>query len=496
LSRLSHFLKGSILLSLANVLVRLSGILVLVPLARILGSEQLGIYSLMFWVVQNGLMIGRLGVDAAMHRNGAQVYQADPQAAGRLLGVGAVLMSVSFSILAIAVWVWRSPIADRWLGDIHAAKWFGYTAFTLLTEGLGLVLITGLLSLHQFKPHSYITTIGAFVRLLFSPLLAWQYGLSGALLGLALASLLQLIAALYSFWKALQQYQIRLSYQGFLSQSQDILKFGLPFYAGNALIGLMTLPMMGEVGRIAGVEALGQLRIGQSLSQLVGFLPGAVSPVAISVLSEAHGSEQKEFHKIRSVHLRSNWLLALTLTMLLSLASRPLIFVLFGQSYLVAVPAVIGMSWVAFVTVLAENLNLYTLSAGQTKAIAVGSVVQKIIVIGVAFWLIPTQGVLGFVAGLLSGVIVQALIMTVYLWREIEVQLKQTYQVLGWWTIVCSLVMWGICQVPVPLWLTPSIATALSIVVVHTSIHLALKVGEKKQLIHLVENFLMRSQGK
>ena len=437
MSIVAKFFKGSLLVSIANLAVRLSGILVLVPLARLLGPSQLGIYSLIFWLVQSGTTLGRLGVDTTMHRNGAQLYCTNRSAAGRLLAVGGTLMGVSFTALSVAIWVWRLPLATHWLGNKDAAEWFGYAAVLLFTEGISLVVMTGLLSLHNFEAYSGATAIGALGRLLLSPILAWRYGLLGAFLGLILASLLQLIVAVTNFYRSSQQYYIPLNLQGFWQESREILKFGLPFYAGNALIGLVTLPMMGEIGRVAGVETLGQLRIGQSLSQIVSFLPAAIAPVAISVLSEAYGTEEQNFQRLRSVHLRSNWLLTLTLVMFLSLASQPMIILLFGSTYEAAIPLVIGMSWISLLTVVVDNINLYSLSAGNTKAIALASIIQKLIFIGITFLLIPLYGGMGFILGLLLGNSIQLVVMLTAIWQSIETPLKQNFSILCLWTGAC-----------------------------------------------------------
>ena len=483
MSIFAKFFKGSLLLSIASLVVRLSGILVLVPLARLLGSKQLGIYSLVFWLVQSGTMLGRLGVDAAMHRNGSQLYHTNPLATGRLLGVGGTLMGLSFTALTATIWIWRSPLAEHWLGNKDEAEWFGYAAVIVFTEGMGLVLMTGLLSLHNFKAHSLATATGALGRLLLSPVLAWRYGLLGAFLGLILASLLQLIVAVINFYRSTQQYYIPLSLQGFWQESKQILQFGMPFYAGNALIGLVTLPMMGELGRVAGVETLGQLRIGQSLSQIVSFLPGAIAPVAISVLSEAHGTEKQDFQRLRSVHLRGNWLLALTLVMFLSLASRPLIVLLFGNTYQAAIPIVIGMSWVALLTVVVENLNLYSLSAGNTRAIALGSIIQKIIFVSITFWLIPLYGGMGFVLGLLVGGTIQLVVMLTDLWQDLEYFLKRQFCTLSLWSGVCIGLNFLLEYVNVSLIINLLIASLLSCIIAVLGTFLSTTSLERSRLL-------------
>ena len=490
MSIFSKFIKGSVLLSIATIVVRLSGILVLVPLARLLGPNQLGIYSLMFSVVQSGTMLGRLGVDAAMHRNGAQIYQTDPVATGRLLGVGSMIMGVSFTALTGALWIWRSPLAEQWLGNKDAAHWFSYATVILFLEGAGLVLMTGLLSLHNFSAHSLATAIGALGRLMLSPALAWRYGLPGALLGLSVASSLQLGVAAVHFYRSKQQYCIPLSLQGFWQESREILRFALPFYAGNALIGLVTLPMMGQLGRVAGVQTLGELRIGQSLSQIVNFLPGAIAPVTISILSEAHGNEEQNFQLLRSMHLRGNWLLSLALVMFLSLAARPLIDLLFGVSYQAATPLVIGMSWVACLTVIVENFNLYSLSAGNTKAIAIGSILQKSVFVSLTFLLIPIWGGMGLVCGLLSGGGLQLLVMIIALWPKMEGLLKWHFCLLCFWTCLIFGLTYAILQLNLSFFLSWLASLWLSIMYTGLGINLILIDEEKKRLKLIFEKYL------
>ncbi|NTW21333.1 MAG: oligosaccharide flippase family protein [Nostocales cyanobacterium W4_Combined_metabat2_030] len=479
---LTKFIKGSFLLSVASGVTLLSGMLVLAPLARLLGPQQLGIYSLVFWLVQSGTMIGRLGVDIAMHRNGAKLYCTDPAATGRLFAVGTTLMGLSFTTLTIAIWCWRLPLAEYWLGNQAAAEWFGYAAIILWSEGLGLVMLTGLLSLHHFQAHSLATSVAAVGRVLILPVLAWIGGLSGAFVGLLITSLLQLLIAGLNFYRGLKLYKITLNFHNFWQETKQIMDFGFPYYAGNAFISVVTVPMMGELGRIAGIETLGQVRIGQSLGQIVNLLPGAIAPVAISILSEAHGNEEKNFHRLKSVHLRGNWLISLTLVMFVSLGAHPLIFFLFSNSYQNAIPVVIGLSWANLLMVISGSLNIYSLSVGRSRLVAFASICQKFIYISMTFWLMPTLGGIGFVLGLLLGTGLQILLIFAALWSETESILKNQVLILS----VCTLIIFGLVtmtntlnlSLPVSIIVALLLSNFLAIIVTF----LALSNPEKKKI--------------
>lgn len=482
MSSVTKFLKGGLLLSVASIVMRLSGVLVLVPIARLLGPKHLGIYSLVFSLVQSGNILGRLGIDAAMHRNGAHLYSTDPVATGRLLGVGSTLIGLSFAALTAAVWIGREPLATYWLRNPEAAAWFSYAAVNLFIEGISCVAMTGLLSLHNFKAHSLATSTGGLGRLLLSPLLAWCYGLSGAFLGLIVASLLQAGVAFIYFRRSSHQHHIVLRLEGFWQESYQIMRFGIPFYAGNALIGLVFLPMMGEVGRVAGLETLGQIRIGQSLSQIVGFLPGAIAPVAISILSEAHSSEVEDFQRLRSIHLRSNWILALSLVTFLSVTSSSVVNLLFGSAYQAALPLVVGLSWWAALTVVVESFNLYSLSAGYTKAIAVGALLQKIVFISLTFWFLPQWEGMAFIFGLLLGSILQLIVMLTTLWSQLEALLKQQIGILFLWSLASIGLVYGGEQLNLPMLTNWLVALLLSLTIAGLGTWSIFSSNEKKQM--------------
>ncbi|MEL6816299.1 MAG: oligosaccharide flippase family protein [Cyanobacteria bacterium J06598_3] len=416
----------------ANLAARASGIIALALLSRFLSVEELGVYSLIFWVVLSGTAIAKLGCDISLHRNGARLYKSDPEAVSRLLGVGITLMLLSFALAGSIIYVFRVPLSDFWLGNSDVSSWLQYGALALLFEGLGVTFTTCLLAFHQFKARSLAITLGAFARLLLVPALAFFYGVSGALIGFCMASFVQAVVAIYGFRQAIANRNISLSLTHFWREAKDIFAFGLPYYVGDASIGLFYLPVMGELRQAAGLEALGYLRIAQSMSQLIGFLPAAIAPVVISLLSEAHGSDDKDFEKLRSIHLRSNWLLALVMVTFVSAAAPSIITVMFGAKYLPAVPLLIGMCWGTLVSVVARNLNVYSISAGNTKLVSMGAISEKVTFISSAMWSIQRFQGMGFVMSRLVALVLQCIVMLFGLWHSFNAKLKQDiYALLG-----------------------------------------------------------------
>lgn len=117
MSAISNLIKGGAWLTLANVVSKLASALVLPVLARLLGPEALGIYSIVFSLAQSAQSFSSVGADIAMHRNGAQYKTIGTEAVGRLFGVGLALICLVSAVTGLGIWLFREPLAQHWLGQ-------------------------------------------------------------------------------------------------------------------------------------------------------------------------------------------------------------------------------------------------------------------------------------------------------------------------------------------------------------------------------------------
>lgn len=104
-SSLKGLAKGSLWLISTSVVTRIVSFIALPILARLLGAADLGIYNLLQNTIQTADGLSRLGADSAMHRYGAQYETSGAESVGRLFGVGACLIFISSSLIAISLWL-------------------------------------------------------------------------------------------------------------------------------------------------------------------------------------------------------------------------------------------------------------------------------------------------------------------------------------------------------------------------------------------------------
>jgi len=392
---LKGIIKGSFWVVFSTVVTRFSGFIVLPILARMLGPAGLGLYNLIQNTVQTGDGLSRLGADAAMHRNGSQYQTTDSEAVGRLFGVGACLIITSGSVIAICLWLAREAISLNFLGEPQVESWLGLTAIIIILTTISTPPWVYLVALHDFRTYSLRTSVVSITGAILTISLAWFFGLVGAIWGLGLTALIQAVLGWYLTLPVLKEKGIQLRCDKFLSESREMLSFGLPFYASNFLSTFVALPLLGYVSRTSGIEQLGYLRAAQSLSQFISFLPTAIAPVLVSSLSASFAADATDYRKVKSLHLRSLWVVILVLSVTICLSIEILVPMLFGSTYNEAIVLSRVTIWMTAVQSLSGMLSQYIISSGKTRIIGLIQVTGLFITIAFAIVLIPLYSSVG-----------------------------------------------------------------------------------------------------
>lgn len=403
-SSLKKLTKGSLWLILTNIITRLSGLISLPILARLLGPTDLGIYNLLQNVIQTADGLSRLGIDAAMHRYGAQHEITGNYSVGRLFGVGSCLIISSSSFISVCLWLFKQIVAQNFLGEVKIEPWLGLTAFTVFTTAIGNPSWVYLVALQAFKVYSLRTSVVTIAGAIITLLLTWQLGLAGSLWSFAIIAVVQ---TFYGWWltiPVLNKHKIQLHFDYFIPEMIKILKFGLPFYASNFLSSFVGLPLLGYVSKSGGIEQLGYLRVAQSLSQFVSFLPTAIAPVLISSLSASLAGDTKDYQNLKSLHLRVLWSVLLFTSVAISFNLDWIIGLLFGATYQDAIILSRLTIWITAINSLVGMMGQYVTSLGNTRAIAIIQTTSLAITVVIAMLLIPKYNSVGLlVAQAISG---------------------------------------------------------------------------------------------
>lgn len=488
MSAITNLIKGGAWLTLANVVSKLASVLALPILARLLGPESLGIYSIVFSLAQSAQGFSSLGADIAMHRNGAQYKTLATKAVGRLFGVGLSLICLVSALTGLGVWVFRHPLAQHWLGQPDVTPWLGATALLIGLQPFGNVPLLFLASLQDFRAYALRSSVGMVVSSTATVLLAWKLGLAGAVLGLILAAITQILWSYLIVKPVLQIRGIHLQFDQFWQESRSILKFGFPYYFGNTLLGsLVGLPLMGLVSQYGGLEQLGYLRVAQSMAALIGFIPSAIAPAAISYLSASSVDNNPSYQYLKSVHLRGVWASLLVPTGAVCMVLPDIINWLFGGAYQQATVLAWLSLWISAFAGVTSVFVQYLLVAGKTVRVAWASSLGVTCWILCAFVLVPQHSALGFLLAQGIGQIIG--LLSVLRPAIIDITLKDLFLIKNLIFLTVILFLWTLLLLllTLPNFLTYLLALVTIMII---SVGLFLKVlhlSEKNKIKRLLE---------
>ncbi len=190
---ITSLIKSGLWLTLAKVVSKLVTSLTLPILGRLLGPESFGIYTVALSLIQLAQNFSDLGVTVAIQRNGAQYQILGKAATGRLFGVGLALISLVSLALGLAVWIWQAFLVQSWLHELQVAPWLGIAAIVIAIQPFGAVPLLFLAGLQEFRSYALRSSLGLIVGNGIAVVATWQFGLAGAIWGLLLAALLQIV---------------------------------------------------------------------------------------------------------------------------------------------------------------------------------------------------------------------------------------------------------------------------------------------------------------
>lgn len=361
--------KGRWLISNAPLMlyagsVPASSLLLSILAARLLGAVGFSAFAMIWATVQTFSAVGQLSLSFAATRFSAQLALRDPLGAARIV-MKCVQWSLLGGVLVGAVLLFGAdPLANRLLGHPELESGLRLAALIALFTICASVLSGGLIGLPSA---AMITALGAMqltLPLAFGSIGALQYGLSGLLIGLALAQVVRLAVGMWMLWR----WQRRLSLAGGVSGPVDS-KALFTFAAPNLMAGIITptaqWTVLASVGAGPhGLQGVALFAVANNVRNAVAFIYSILSQIFTVRINQAVGAEK--YGAAYSL-LRLNLGLALGLCTVMSLAILALgdqVFAVFGTEYSGALPVLRILLIAALLDAVSGVIYQYVVAAG------------------------------------------------------------------------------------------------------------------------------------
>lgn len=350
-----------------GVASRILGSLAPLILARYLGPDQYGVYTLILSLVGIVAVAAHLGQNAALQKFLPEYFVTDPARGGAILADTMVLVSGALAVVCTAFYFLSGWIASAVYHQASLAPVFRFSALLVLflsLFNLASSVVAGLQDFASYGKAMVIRSAGFLV-------MAWAgvaaFGLYGALCGQLVAAVLAL-----AFLAAAGVRATRRRFSGMVKTDfsravlAEIFSFAFPAFLSGALVAPAYWWANTLLARDAGFAQVGLFGVAFALAQIILVVPSSVSIPAVSFLSEVHASaESGGFCRLVGTNVRLIWVLTLPVSLACALFSPWVVRVAFGAAYRAATPLVPLMSLAALLMMLNSVIGNAIAGAGR-----------------------------------------------------------------------------------------------------------------------------------
>ena len=284
-----------------------------VVVARILGGDEtgrnlFGEFSTLQTTALTVFAVAQLATGITATKYVAEFRSVDRTRAGQILALCGLVSLVMAVVASVVLLLAATPLAELVLGRPHLARGLMIVSGVALFAVLNGYQMGALAGLESYRALAWGGAVAGVSRFALCGLLAWKWGLYGALAGLVGASLVRW--ALFSRLLAVEARRqgITARWRQAWSQRDILIKFSLP----AAVAGLTTMPalwlatafLVREKHTVAGLAEAGLYGAANNLRLLVLLLPILINNVGVSLLNNQRGlNDPRRYRQIFWVNM-------------------------------------------------------------------------------------------------------------------------------------------------------------------------------------------------
>lgn len=383
------FLYDTLITFSAQIIAVIFGIITAIIIARILGPEGKGIYTLVILIPSMLVLLGNLGIGIAnTYFGGSKKYNWDELAS--ISFISSLLLGITLSIIFLTYYFIVHPI---FLSEIKtqcivlAAMTVPFNLFTTYFQCI-------LMGQKRFLEYNLVNVLqnGVLVILVIIVLFFLERGISEVILTWLIATI---ITTAFSFFFVRKTTSVKwvFSYPIF----KALLKFGSIGYLSNIITFLnyridMILVSSLVTPAIVATTLVGYYSVSVSLAEALWYFPGAVGTI---VFARTVGLNNEEADKTTPKICRNTFFITFIFALILLALSKRLIILLFGVSFLPALrPLYILIPGIIIFSICKVLCNEIT-GRGKPLINIVAAGISLLVNIPLNLLLIPRMGIEG-----------------------------------------------------------------------------------------------------
>lgn len=362
----ARLVKGTLWSLLGTVVTRSITILLSFLLARILGRDGFGEYGI---INNTAVMIGGfagLGLGSTVTRYVANLRMREPERAGKIIGLSAIITWLS-AVVYGGIFVFFAPyLANKTLAAPHLSLLLQISSITIALGVVNSVQTAILSGLEEFKASSLLSTIVSVFQSVLVVVLAYFWGIKGAIIALSISSAISVIAFNVLSRKKLYNFKIRITLKHATSEWRVLLKYSLPSFLSTITVGpVFWISNTFLANQPNGYGQLGVFNAAMQWDTFLKFFPGLLASVILPIMSGMYGQGDRDGSvKVMWKMMRVTGIIIVPLALIVSVFS-PYIIKAYGSSFT-------GGHWVIVITAtttifssIAVHLGTFIMASGR-----------------------------------------------------------------------------------------------------------------------------------
>jgi O-antigen/teichoic acid export membrane protein len=224
----ARFLSGAVWILLGNVANRGLVILAGLVIARLRGRGEFGEFAIVQATLAVFLMLAGLGLGTAAAKFVAEFRTADPERAGRVMGLTISLSLVTGVLVGSLLFFLAPTLATELLSAPHLTPHLRVGALTVLAGVMSSVCGGSLGGLEAFRAASQSNLLAGLISFPVLVVGTVHFGILGAVGGLCCTYSLEAAFKFIALRRAVGRHRITLTYGRFWREASVLVRFGLP----------------------------------------------------------------------------------------------------------------------------------------------------------------------------------------------------------------------------------------------------------------------------
>lgn len=302
-------------------------------LARWLGADGLGLYSLSLVIYGMSSLIANFGTSQSLVKYGAE-YKDKKDKLYQLIFHG-FITSIIFGIVVGGFLYGFSTTLASFFNMPELAGLLPILAFGLPFTSLFSSVIGLLNGLRQMGIYVLSLTVRSCLKALFIiPLVILGFGVKGAILGIVLSDLSAIVLVLLY----LSKYSLHLSLQGYLQNAKKLISFGGKMFGGEATNALLNQIDTILIGYYLIAKDVGYYSAAIVITAFLGLIPGAIQRITFPAASEFWSNNNYQaLNKMIDKSMKYSTCILLFIGLGVGFFAREIMGLLFGPEFICAV---------------------------------------------------------------------------------------------------------------------------------------------------------------